>query len=141
MENPVVASVKFEAKSPTGQFDIDAEAINVSEGQWDYELSADFGKSLWPIPGYFNIGLGYRIRTDNEDFEFTFGNEFIALIEAGLNISKSVMIKGTMDWLRGESPVVRFNGNKLLWSRELLTIAPTILYNFYDVSHHSIIFL
>lgn len=125
---PLVASLTVAAKSPTGKFDVDAEVVNVSEGQWDVDFFAEVSKSFWPIPGYASLGFGYRIRTDNDDFEHTMANEMIALGEIGYELIPRVMVKGTVDWLRGQRPRVKATNEPLLERRELLTIAPGVFY-------------
>jgi hypothetical protein len=128
-ENPFVSSLILKAKSPTGDFTLDAEVVNVSEGQWDFTVATEIGKSLWPLPGYVNMGFGYRFRQDNPNFEYTFGNEFIALFEAGININKTIMVKGSADWLLGQRPTLRVTGQELLWRRELLTLVPALIFS------------
>lgn len=131
LEKPIIGSLTFGAKSPTGSFDLDAEVVNVSEGQWDYTILGEFSKSLWPVPGYFSFGLGYNLRTDNPNFEHTFGNEFIANLEAGFNITRRFLLKGSLEWLRGQRPRLHATGDRLLWRRELLTATPAIIFSAY----------
>ena len=57
------------------------------------------------------------------------GDEFIALLEAGYNISNKIMLKGSLDWLRGRRPELKSTGDKLLWHRELMTVAPSLIYS------------
>ena len=120
LQGPVVTSVKLGAKSPTGKFNIDAEAVNVSEGQWDFEAFLEMSRSLWPVRGYSSLGIGYRIRTDNPDFEHSFGNEFFARVEAGYNVTQRFFIKGSLDYLRSALPRVKSTGAELFERRELL---------------------
>ena len=129
LEEPLIASIKIGAKIPTGSFDIDAEVVNISENQWDFELLGEVSKSLWPLRGFVSLGVGYRIRYDNEDFEHTMGNEFTALLEAGFNITGNLMFKGSFDWLRGQRPRIKSSSTILLWRRELITFMPSILYS------------
>ncbi len=129
IEKPFIATLKASAKAPTGEFTVDAEAVNLSEGQWDYEFFGEFAKSFWPLRLYVNLDVGYRIRTDNKNIEYTFGNEFLLLAEAGYNLSDKLMVKGTFDWLRGERPTIKITGNQLPWRRELLSITPSFIYS------------
>ncbi len=128
LQAPVVASLKAAAKSPTGKFEVDAEAINVSEGQWDFDFIGEVSKSFWPRPGYASLGVGYRFRTDNADFEHTLADELILLAEAGYEILPRLMIKGEVDWLRGQRPRLKLNGAPLFERRELLTFSPILIY-------------
>jgi hypothetical protein len=128
LEQPVVASMTVGAKSPTGKFTVDAEAVNVSEGQWDFDVFGEVSRSLWPLRGYVSLGVGYRMRTDNDAFEHTMGDELMALAETGYEPVPRLMIKGTLDWLRGQAPRLKVNNAPLLERRELLTITPGVIY-------------
>ncbi len=128
LTKPFAASVKTTLKAPTGKFTIDAEVVNVSEGQFDYEFLVEAGKSLWPFRGYVNIGAGYRWRGDNERFEHILGDEFIATAEFGFNVHKNVMLKSAFEWMQGERPKRRVAPDtRFLWRRELLTVSPTLI--------------
>lgn len=127
ISTPLVSSIQFGVKSPTGGFNPDAEIINVSEGQWDYEFLSETSKSFWPVPVYVSLGIGYRVRSDNPDFEHTLGNEFNLIVEAGYQLSKNLGVKGFFDWLRGNHPTLFATGNRELWRRELITFTPSIL--------------
>lgn len=128
LQQPFVASLTVGAKSPTGKFTVDAEAVNVSEGQWDFDVFGEVSRSLWPLRGYVSLGVSYRVRTDNDAFEHTMGNELMALAEAGYEPVPRLMIKGTLDWLRGQPPRLKLNNAPLLERRELLTVAPGVIY-------------
>lgn len=128
LQQPFVASLTAGAKSPTGKFTVDAEAVNVSEGQWDFDVIGEVSKSLWPLRGYVSLGVGYRMRTDNDAFEHTMGDELMVLAETGYEPIPNVMIKGTLDWLRGQAPRLKVNNAPLLERRELLTITPGVIY-------------
>ncbi len=127
VQQPVVASLTLAAKSPTGKFTVDAEAVNVSEGQWDFEMFGEVSRSLWPLRGYASLGAGYRWRTDNPNFDQTVADEFVLQAEAGYEIFSRVTLKSSVDWLRGRRPQLTFNRAPLLEQRELLTVAPALL--------------
>ncbi|MCI0694128.1 hypothetical protein L0337_19235 [candidate division KSB1 bacterium] len=128
LQQPFVASLTAGAKSPTGKFTVDAEAVNVSEGQWDFDVIGEVSKSLWPLRGYVSLGVGYRMRTDNDAFEHTMGDELMLLVEAGYEPVSRVMIKGALDWLRGRHPQIKATKATLLERRELVTITPGLIY-------------
>ena len=67
LADPFVATVEGVVKFPTGEFVNDAEVVPVGEGQYDFEIGVEVGRSLWPRPGYLNGELGYRFRTDLSD--------------------------------------------------------------------------
>ena len=48
VEDPVLTTLGFKLKLPTGDFENDAEIVPVGEGQLDYELTFEIGRSLWP---------------------------------------------------------------------------------------------
>lgn len=128
LQQPVVASLTVGAKSPTGKFTVDAEAVNVSEGQWDFDVLGEVSKSLWPLRGYVSLGVGYRIRTDNDAFEHSMGDELMVLAETGYEPIPRLMITGTLDWLHGQAPRLQVNNAPLLERRELLTVTPGVIY-------------
>jgi len=54
-------------KFPVGDFQPDAEQIALSQGQRDWELLVEMGKSLHPWPGYVMAWAGYRWRGVNAE--------------------------------------------------------------------------
>ncbi|MFQ5677753.1 MAG: hypothetical protein ACE5G1_17825 [bacterium] len=101
--SPIVSTLAVIAKAPTGLFNKDSEFVPIGDGQWDLQVTGQFGRSLWPWPAYLNIDIGYRFRfhpdintTDNAP-----GNEFVFRGEAGYNITKSLMVKAAVEGLWG----------------------------------------
>ena len=127
-EQPFVSAISITLKSPTGEFTNDAEIVNVSEGQWDIEFLGEISKSFWPVDGYAGIGIGYRIREDNVNFEQSVEKEFIFRAEVGYRLFRQVLVKSDFDWLRGGRPTLFASDEPLLWKRELLSIAPAIIF-------------
>ena len=128
--NPLVSSVKIEAKAPTGFFNRDAEIVPIGDGQWDLDLVARFGKSLWPIPAYVNLDVGYRFRFKPAEKTSTRdpGNEFIFRAEAGYNILKTLQVKAGLSGLYGN----KFKQENLVVDesqREILFFEPGIHWN------------
>ncbi len=76
-------SVRFTTKIPVSDFPIDAEIIPVGEGQFDYEVWLEGGLSLWPLPAYSVVWLGYRFRAENEKTQTDPGDEVTFLAEFG----------------------------------------------------------
>jgi hypothetical protein len=128
LQESIIWSVTLGAKSPTGKFDIDAEAVNVSEGQWDFDLFTEISKSFWPVSGYASLGIGYRIRTDNNKFEYTIPNELLLSGEIGYELIPRLMFKGTIGWLYSKRPRIKVTNTPLLVQRELLAITPGMIY-------------
>ncbi len=81
--DPVVLTVGGEIKFPTGEFVNDAEIVPVGEVQYDFDLLAEVGRSLWPVRGYVTGKIGYRWRTANAETGIDFGNELIWQAEVG----------------------------------------------------------
>lgn len=111
---PLVTTIRIGAKAPTGFFNVDSEVVPVGDGQWDLEVSAQFGRSFWPIPVYANLAVGYRFRyepaitTTNLDP----GDEFTLRAEAGLNITKNILIKTALDGFWGQEFTAIFTDSK-----------------------------
>jgi hypothetical protein len=125
--NPVVTSIRFGAKSPTGGVNVDSEVVPIGEGQWDLEFYGDVGRSFTSFPGYANLSLGYRVRTRNDLFNFKPGDEASLLLEGGWALIPRLMAKGTIDYLYSGHPKslgFTFTSQR----RELLTVAPGFLY-------------
>jgi hypothetical protein len=95
LAKPLVASFRIQAKAPTGFFNKEAEVVPVGDGQWDLEFWGQFAKSLWPLAGYLNLDLGYRIRFEPSESTSSKkpGNEFFFRGEGGHNVLKTLLIK------------------------------------------------
>lgn len=124
-------SVRVTAKVPVQEVTLDAEVIPVGEGQWDYEAWLESGLSLYPLPAYTVVWVGYRWRSLNEQTTRKPGDEVTFLAEVG----------GT-EWLGGLGGKIvvdgilgragRIQGVQLGPDdrREILYVAPTALFNF-----------
>ena len=127
LTQPVVASIRLGAKSPTGGINVDSEVVPIGEGQWDIEVSGDVGRSFSALPGYVNLSLGYRQRTVNQDFNFKPGDEFTLLAEGGWQVTPFLMGKASVGYLYSAHPRalgITFKTQR----RELLTLAPALLW-------------
>lgn len=104
LSKPILSTFKVEAKAPTGFFNKDTEAVPVGDGQWDLEFEGQFGKSLWPLPAYVNLDLGYRFRfkPDAETSTLDPGDEFYFRGEAGYNLTRSFLLKVSLHGLFGQ---------------------------------------
>ena len=101
VKSPLVATVGGTIKFPTGEFVNDAEIVPVGEGQYDFDLFVEVGRSLWPKPGYVTGKIGYRWRAKNEETGIDHGDEIIWQIELGWHIHRRVMVKGLLRGLYG----------------------------------------
>ena len=83
---PITIALRAGSKFPVGTFNVDAEVIPLSEGQRDWELLLELGKSLHPWPAYVMAWFGYRWRTTNETTGLKPGNERFFYAAAGGDI-------------------------------------------------------
>ena len=127
----IPVSVRFTTKAPIAELTIDAEIIPLGEGQWDYEAWLETGISLWPLPAYSVLWLGYRWRTLNEETTRDPGDEFTFLAEfGGTELVGGLGGKVVVDGLFGRPG--RIQGIQLGTDdrRQILYVAPTALFNF-----------
>ncbi|MFQ5823725.1 MAG: hypothetical protein ACE5JB_06695 [bacterium] len=133
ISKPIVSTIGVAAKAPTGLFNKDAEFVPIGDGQWDFEIQGQFGRSLWPLPGYVNVDIGYRFRfePDIETSDLDPGNEFYFRGEAGYNIRRNILIKAALDGFWGERFTNRGTHLKFIDSeRNILYFEPGIYWMF-----------
>lgn len=85
---PFAVAVRGGTKFPFGDFAVDAEVIPLSEGQRDWELLLEMGKSLHPWPAYIMAWAGYRWRTTNTEIERKPGDERLVYVAAGGSVQQ-----------------------------------------------------
>jgi Putative MetA-pathway of phenol degradation len=123
-------SVRFTTKIPIVDFPIDAEVIPVGEGQWDYEVWLESGISLWPLPAYSVVWLGYRFRAINEKTTRDPGDELTFLAElGGTSLVGGLGGKVVVDGIFGRTGAIQgipVSNDQ----REILYLGPTLLYDF-----------
>jgi hypothetical protein len=90
---PLVLTLGARAKLPTGDFDNDAEIVPVGEGQRDIEGFVEVGHSLWPKPGYWSAGIGYRHRAENSASGIRPGDEVFWYAEAGWTLKSRLALR------------------------------------------------
>ena len=126
-------SVRVTTKFPVVDFPIDAEIIPVGEGQFDYEFWLESGLSLYPLPAYTVLWLGYRYRTLNEETTRRPGNEFTFLAEIGgtslLGGAGGKLVLDGVFGQPGEIQKIQLGPDD---RRQILYVAPTMLYSFAD---------
>jgi hypothetical protein len=124
---PVAVALRGGVKFPVGDFQISAEQISLSQGQRDWELLLEVGKSLHPWPVYVMGWAGYRWRETNTDIERKPGDERLLYLAAGGSIDR-LRWKLALDGQFGRPPVRRDFGNIELERdrRELLQLIPTL---------------
>lgn len=80
---PFSLAVQAGVKLPVSDFPVDSEIIPVTDGQRDWEVMAQVGKSLHPVPLYAKAWLGFRWRERNDEVLTDFGDELFGLAEVG----------------------------------------------------------
>ncbi len=83
LQNPLILTLKLGAKMPTGEFRNEDGLIPVGEGQWDFDVFVQAGRSLWPLPAYVNVDVGYRVRMRNDEIDRDPGDEWLVNAEIG----------------------------------------------------------
>jgi len=100
---PLAVALRGGVKFPVGEFKVDAEVIPLSEGQRDWELLLEVGKSLHPWPLYVMGWVGYRWREVNETSAIKPGDERILYLAAGGHADR-FQWKVAVDGLFGRTP-------------------------------------
>ncbi len=128
LQKPAVVTAKAGVKLATGEFLNEDGLIPLGEGQRDYELVAEFGRSLWPLPIYANLDLGYRIRTRNDEIERDPGDEWFFNGEVGYNLTPELLFVAKLEGLRSD-PSVEFGILKNRSQIKRITyLAPTVVW-------------
>ena len=100
--------------------------IPVGEGQWDFDVVGQVGRSFWPLPLYGNLDLGYRVRTRNEQIDRDPGDEWFLNAEMGYQLVRQLMLLGKCEVLRS-NPAVVFGGIEAEIKR-ITYLTPALLY-------------
>lgn len=123
---PVAATLRGGLKFTSGNFSVNSETISLSEGQRDWELLLEVGKSLYPWPMYVQGWVGYRWRERNQEIGRDPGNEWLIYTAAGGTVDQ-LKWKLAVDGLIGQHSSRRVAGARLaLPPRELVQVIPRI---------------
>lgn len=121
---PVALAVRGGVKLPGSDFPVDAEVIPLTEGQRDWELIVEVGRSLHPLPLYVKGWAGRRWRERNSEILWDPGDETFAFLAAGGSA-------GPLSWelaaegLWGDPPVkegIRLESEK----RKMIQLLPKV---------------
>ena len=126
LAKPLVLALKAGVKIPTGGFKNEDGLIPVGEGQWDFDVVGQMGRSFWPLPLYGNLDLGYRVRTRNEQIDRDPGDEWFLNAEMGYQLVRQLMLLGKCEVLRS-NPAVVFGGIEAEIKR-ITYLTPALLY-------------
>ena len=103
LRSPAVLTLKLGVKIPTGEFVNQDGLIPVGEGQWDFEVLVQAGRSFWPVPAYANLEAGYRLRMENRDVQRDPGDEWLVNAEAGWRPRPRLMLALKLEALHGRA--------------------------------------
>lgn len=120
---PVAVALRGGVKFTTGTFENDAETISLSQGQRDWSLLLEVGKSLHPLPLYVSGWTGYRWREENEEIARDPGNEWVFNTAVGGSLDRfewKVAVDGTFG-----APSFDTRTGFEFAPRELVQIIPT----------------
>ena len=123
---PVAVALRGGVKFPVGDFPVSAEVIPLTEGQRDWELLLEVGRSLYPWPAYVMAWVGYRWRETNTEIQRKPGDERVFYAAAGGSVDP-FRWKLAVDGQFGRPPVrtdfgLRLGGDR----RELVQLIPTV---------------
>ncbi len=93
-------------KLPGGDFDVDAEVIPLGEGQTDWELLLELGRSFYPLPLWTSGWVGHRWRLENSDNRRRPGNEWFWLWSLGGEVGPAGW-KATLEGLEGDDWIIQ----------------------------------
>lgn len=124
----VPVSARITAKVPVVDFEIDRDVIPVGDGQWDYEAWLETGVSLWPLPAYGVLWLGYRWRTLNESTTVDPGDERVLLAEAGGTLAGRLGGKVVLDASFGKPTAIQ-GVSSPNDRREIVYVQPTLTFD------------
>jgi len=127
----VPLAIRGGVKIPLGDFDVGSplnpgagQLIPLGDGQTDYEMLVEMGRSFYPKPLYLMGWLGYRWRAKNTSTGVDYGDERFFLAAAGGELGR-VSYKLTLDAIYGEAP--RTSGGPAPGAeREILRVNPTL---------------
>lgn len=123
---PLAVALRGGAKFTSNNFSVSSETISLSEGQRDWELLVELGKSLHPQPVYVQGWVGYRWRERNEEINRDPGDEWLFYAAAGGSLNR-FQWKLAVDGLFGENSSRRLAAGRLdLPPRELVQVIPRI---------------
>lgn len=119
---------RIEWKLPTGRFDPSIYSAPLTEGQMDLAILSSVGVSLYPY-GYANVEAGWRFRFENPENHRDPGDEFLFLVEGGLDLPRGLLLKLAFDGLVGTTgSISRFDVVTELPSRRLFSLWTTLLW-------------
>lgn len=125
MGSAIPVALRGGVKVPVGDFDVGSSVIPLGDGQRDWELMLEVGRSFYPVPVYVMGWAGYRWRESRDGGRVDFGNERFFYVAAG-GTAKVVDFKVALDGWYGATPV--FNGVLADGAeRDMIRVSPSLL--------------
>lgn len=128
LDAPVVTSFELQVKFPTAET-IDPTRVLVGEGQYDFDFIGEFGYIWQQTSTYWNLEVGYRYRTRNEQRGFKPGDEFIYRFETGYFIDDKLTVSALFNGFDGSRAEI-FGLRLQNTQRNLFSITPSLTYRF-----------
>ena len=120
---PLALALRGGVKWPTGTFETGTRALSLSQGQRDWELLLEIGRSLYPWPAYVSGWIGRRWREPKKGLGVNPGNEWVFYASAGGSVDAFVW-KMAVDGFLGAPTVGSGTGTEFA-ARQLVQIIPT----------------
>ena len=88
-------SAGYSLELPVGSFTTNTEAVPVGRGTRNHVLLLETGVSLWPWPGYLQLGVLYRLRDiyQSEEVKIDWGDELQVQLEGGWRVTGGWWLK------------------------------------------------
>ncbi len=81
-------SIRGGTKVSVGDFAVDSEVIPLGDGQTDWEVIGELGRSFWPADLYVSGWAGYRWREPNEPAKRDYADEAFYLAQIGGTVGR-----------------------------------------------------
>jgi len=118
-------AIRGGVKLPAGDFDVDAEVIPLGDGQRDWEVMAEVGRSFYPRSIYTQAWVGYRWRELNVESRKDFGSELFFFAALGGQFRR-LGYKFEIEGWDGRSGIVE--GIMVpSFQRDMMQVTPSIL--------------
>jgi hypothetical protein len=93
LQYPLVVSLQGEAAIPTG-YNTSLVDPPLGDGVFNFAGRILAGRSLYPLRGYVQAGLGYRLRGKNASIDTAFSNQLLYNAEAGYWFFNKLLLIG-----------------------------------------------
>lgn len=133
VQAPLVVALEAGAKMPTGQFRNEDGLIPVGEGQWDADLGAKLSRSMWPLPVWVGLDMGYRVRLRNDDIDLDPGDEWLLQTEVGWKLHRRLWLALKLESVQGRAGR-SFGLETASLQRRITYLSPTASYTLFGAT-------